>query len=55
MVLRVLTQNYGNHPVPAIQNALRHAGLTLEEDLIEINEAFATQYLAGERTGINRE
>lgn len=47
----------GIGPVPAIQNALRHAGLTLEDmDLIEINEAFATQYLACERElGINRE
>jgi len=34
-------------PVPAIQKALRRAGLSLKDiDLFEINEAFATQVLA---------
>jgi len=36
----------GIGPVPAIQKALKRAGLTLKEmDIIEINEAFATQVL----------
>ena len=40
----------GIGPVPASQRALQKAGLRLEEmDLIEINEAFAAQYLAVER------
>jgi acetyl-CoA acyltransferase 2 len=40
----------GIGPVPASQQALKKAGLTLEDmDLIEINEAFAAQYLAVER------
>jgi acetyl-CoA acetyltransferase family protein len=40
----------GIGPVPASQRALERAGLSLEEmDLIEINEAFAAQYLAVER------
>ena len=47
----------GIGPVPAIQNALQHAGLTIDDmDLIEINEAFATQYIACERElSINRD
>jgi acetyl-CoA acyltransferase 2 len=37
----------GIGPVPAIRNALAHAGMTLgEADLVEINEAFAPQVLA---------
>ncbi len=37
----------GIGPVPAIRNALTHAGMTLAEaDLVEINEAFAPQVLA---------
>lgn len=37
----------GIGPVPAIQNVLKVAGMTVEEiDLIEINEAFAAQTLA---------
>lgn len=37
----------GIGPVPAIKKALKQANMTLEElDLIEINEAFAPQYLA---------
>lgn len=37
----------GIGPVPAIQNVLKAANLTLDDiDLIEINEAFAAQTLA---------
>lgn len=37
----------GIGPVPAVPMALKKAGLTLDQiDLIEINEAFAAQYLA---------
>lgn len=40
----------GIGPVPASMDALRKAGLTLEDmDLIEVNEAFAPQYLAVEK------
>lgn len=40
----------GYGPVPAMQKALKVAGLTMGEmDLIEINEAFAAQYLACEK------
>ncbi len=40
----------GIGPVPACQSALQKAGLSLAEiDLIEINEAFAGQYLAVEK------
>jgi acetyl-CoA acetyltransferase family protein len=40
----------GIGPVPAIQKALEKAGLGLQDlDLIEINEAFAAQYLACEK------
>lgn len=40
----------GIGPVPASQRALQQAGLRLEDmDLVEINEAFAAQYLAVER------
>jgi acetyl-CoA acyltransferase 2 len=47
----------GIGPVPASRRALAHAGLTLEDmDLLEINEAFAAQYLAVERElGLDRE
>jgi acetyl-CoA acyltransferase 2 len=46
----------GIGPVPAIQNALRRAELTLGEmDLVEVNEAFAPQYLAVEQAlGLDR-
>jgi acetyl-CoA acetyltransferase family protein len=46
----------GIGPVPASQRALQKAGLRLEEmDLVEINEAFAAQYLAVERElGLDR-
>jgi acetyl-CoA C-acetyltransferase len=47
----------GIGPVPASRLALERAGLTLDDvDLIEINEAFAAQYLAVEKElGLNRE
>jgi len=47
----------GIGPVPASRRALAHAGLSLEQmDLVEINEAFAAQYLAVERElGLDRE
>ena len=40
----------GIGPVNAIKNALAHAGMGLHEmDLVEINEAFSSQYLACEK------
>jgi len=47
----------GIGPVPAARLALRRAGLALEDmDLVEVNEAFAAQYLAVERElGLDRE
>ena len=47
----------GFGPVPAIHGALERAGLTLGDmDLVEINEAFAAQYLACEKElGLDRE
>ena len=47
----------GIGPVPAIRNALKSAGMTLEEmDLIEVNEAFAPQACAVElELGIQRD
>lgn len=47
----------GIGPVPATRSALAKAGLKLEEiDLVEVNEAFAAQYLAVERElGLDRE
>jgi acetyl-CoA acetyltransferase family protein len=47
----------GQGPVPATKVALKKAGLTLSDmDLIEVNEAFAGQYLAVEKElGIDRE
>lgn len=47
----------GIGPVPAIKQALERANLALDDiDLIEINEAFAAQYLAVEKElGLNRE
>ena len=40
-------ERFGIGPVPAIQKALKLAGLTLDQiDLIELNEAFAVQVLA---------
>ena len=47
----------GYGPVPATKKALEKAGLSLEDiQLIEVNEAFAAQYLACEKLlGLNRE
>lgn len=47
----------GIGPVPASRKALEKAGLTLKDiQLVEINEAFAAQYLACEKElGLNRE
>jgi acetyl-CoA acetyltransferase family protein len=47
----------GSGPVPATKAALQKAGMTLEHiDLIEVNEAFAAQYLAAEKQlGLDRE
>jgi acetyl-CoA acetyltransferase family protein len=47
----------GIGPAPAARKALQRAGLTLEDmDLIEVNEAFAAQYLAVEQElGLDRE
>jgi acetyl-CoA acetyltransferase family protein len=46
----------GIGPVPAVRKALEKAGLTLADiDLVEVNEAFACQYLAVERElGLDR-
>jgi acetyl-CoA acetyltransferase family protein len=49
-VVGVEPEVMGIGPAPAIRAALRRADLTLDEiDLIEINEAFAAQYLAVEK------
>ncbi len=47
----------GIGPVPSTQKALKAAGLTLEQmDRIEVNEAFAAQYLGVEKIlGLNRD
>jgi acetyl-CoA acyltransferase 2 len=47
----------GMGPVPAARRVLERAGLALDDmDLVEINEAFAVQYLAVERElGLDRE
>ncbi len=47
----------GIGPVPASRQALERAGLSLDDmDVIEVNEAFAAQYLAVERElGLDRE
>jgi acetyl-CoA acetyltransferase family protein len=47
----------GIGPVPSSQRALKLAGLTLEQmDRVEVNEAFAAQYLAVEKVlGLNRD
>lgn len=46
----------GIGPAPAIRSALDRAGLTLDQmDLVEVNEAFAPQYLAVEKElGLDR-
>jgi acetyl-CoA acetyltransferase len=47
----------GMGPAPATRKALARAGLSLDDiDLIEVNEAFAGQYLAVEKElGLNRD
>lgn len=47
----------GYGPVPATKKALERAGMTLDQmDLVELNEAFAAQYLACEKLlDLNRE
>jgi acetyl-CoA acetyltransferase family protein len=47
----------GIGPAPAARQALTRAGMTLDQvDLVEVNEAFAAQYLAVERElGLDRE
>ncbi|GAE24562.1 3-ketoacyl-CoA thiolase [Halalkalibacter wakoensis JCM 9140] len=46
-VVGVEPQVMGIGPVPAIQQALKNAGMKIEDlDLIEINEAFSAQYIA---------
>ena len=47
----------GRGPVPATKIALQKSGLTLDYiDLVEVNEAFAAQYLSVEKElGLNRE
>ncbi|MDD5541667.1 MAG: acetyl-CoA C-acetyltransferase [Acidobacteriia bacterium] len=47
----------GRGPVPATQQVLKKAGMTLDQiDLIEVNEAFAAQYLGVERElGLDRD
>ena len=47
----------GMGPAPATQAVLRRAGMTLDDlDLIEVNEAFAAQYLAVEKElGLDRD
>ncbi|KAI9327866.1 Thiolase, N-terminal domain-containing protein [Obelidium mucronatum] len=47
----------GIGPVPAIQGALKKAGLGLKDmSLVEVNEAFASQFLAVEKElGLNRD
>lgn len=47
----------GIGPVPSMRKALERAGLTLDQmDRVEINEAFAAQYLACEKElGLKRD
>ncbi|MFC3039796.1 acetyl-CoA C-acetyltransferase [Virgibacillus xinjiangensis] len=47
----------GIGPAPAIRTALEKAGLALDDiDLVEVNEAFASQYIAVEKElGLNRD
>ena len=55
-VMGVEPRIMGIGPVPATQQALQRAGLKLEQmDLVEVNEAFAPQYLAVEKAlGLDR-
>ena len=47
----------GLSPVPAVQDLLKRSGMKIDDfDLIELNEAFASQYLGCERElGLNRQ
>jgi acetyl-CoA C-acetyltransferase len=47
----------GMSPVPAVNDLMKRSGLVLKDfELIELNEAFSSQYLACERElGINRD
>ena len=47
----------GLSPVPAVKNLMANSGLKIEDfDLIEVNEAFAAQYIGCERElGLDRE
>ena len=47
----------GLSPVPAVNNLLERSGLSLDDfELIELNEAFAAQYIGCERElGLNRD
>ncbi|SMC94744.1 acetyl-CoA acetyltransferase [Desulfocicer vacuolatum DSM 3385] len=47
----------GLSPVPAVKNLLKNSGLALDDfELLEVNEAFAGQYLGCEKElGLNRE
>jgi acetyl-CoA acetyltransferase family protein len=56
-VVGVEPATMGIGPAPAARKALAEAGLTLDQmDLVEVNEAFAPQYLAVERElGLDRE
>ena len=56
-VAAVEPERMGFGPVPATGKALERAGWTLEDvELVELNEAFAAQYIACEKAlGLNRE
>jgi acetyl-CoA C-acetyltransferase len=56
-VAGVEPERMGFGPVPAVRMLLERNGLTLDDiDLVELNEAFAAQYLACEKgLGLNRE
>lgn len=56
-VVGVEPKQMGIGPAPAMRKALQRASLTLEAmDLVEVNEAFAPQYLAVEKElGLDRE
>jgi acetyl-CoA C-acetyltransferase len=47
----------GLSPVPAVKNLMQRSGLSIADfDLVEVNEAFAAQYIGCERElGLNRE
>ena len=50
-------QPSGLSPVPAVQNLMQRSGLTIPDfDLVEVNEAFAAQYIGCERElGLDRD